>query len=161
MSDSLFSLSSLAIVTPIVALATYAIVLNIDRISQWFIPLAPPTSTPSRSLIQNFIDAQIRRMQRDRNTIWKQRGEAFAKYKMLGNSARRPSQWRVLQFMIRGIFLPIWDVLNIVFVFLFYTLIPCRKSRRQRRDNGSIPTSSRNLGDVEVQVQVDVSVEKG
>ena len=52
--------------------------------------------------------------------------------------------------------LPIWNALIGVF-----TLMSCRKDRRQRKDDESILTSARNLGDVEVQVQVDVNVEKG
>ncbi|KAN0108226.1 hypothetical protein V8E51_007968 [Hyaloscypha variabilis] len=161
MSDSLFSLSSLAIVTPVVALATYAIVLNLDRIIQVFIPLTSATSTPSKPPIQNLINAQIRRMQQDRSTRWKERGEAFEKYKLLGKSGRRPSQWRILQYMLRGVFLPIWDALAMLFSFFIHPFMSCRKLRRRKRDDGSTPASACNLEDVEVQVQVDVSVEKG
>ncbi|KAE9377870.1 hypothetical protein N431DRAFT_399020 [Stipitochalara longipes BDJ] len=161
MSDSLFSLSSLAIVTPLVALATYAIVLNLDRIIQIFIPLTPATPIPPTSLVRNFINRQIHRMQQDQSAIWKERGEAFEKSKLLGKSGRRPSRWRVLQFTIRGILLPFWNTSVIIFVFLLHLLLSCRKGRRQRMDDELMPTSSRNLGDVEVQVQVDVSVEKG
>jgi hypothetical protein len=53
-------------------------------------------------------------------------------------------------------FLPIWNAL-----IGFFTLISCRKGWRQRKDVESILTSARNLGDDEVQVQVDVNVEKG
>jgi hypothetical protein len=161
MSDSLFSLSSLAIVTPVVALATYAIVLNLDRIIQVFIPLTSATSTPSKPPIQNLRNAQIRRMQQDRSTRWKERGEAFEKYKLLGKSGRRPSQWRILQYMLRGVFLPIWDALAMLFSFFIHPFMSCRKLRRRKRDDGSTPASACNLEDVEVQVQVDVSVEKG
>jgi hypothetical protein len=76
MSDSLFSLSSFAIVTPVVALATYAIVLNLDRIIQVFVPFTPIT-TPSRSPMQSFISGQVHKMQRDQVIIWRERGEAL------------------------------------------------------------------------------------
>lgn len=42
-----------------------------------------------------------------------------------------------------------------------FTLMSCRKDWSQRKDDESILTSARNLGDVEVQVQVDVNVGKG
>jgi hypothetical protein len=161
MSDSLFSLSSLAIVTPVVTLATYAIVLNLDRISQVFVPLTPTTTTPSRSPMQSFITSQVRKMQRDESIAWRERGEDFEKSRVDGKSGGRPLTWRALQYFIRGMFLPVWNALVIVFAFFLHTLMCCRTGQRQRRDNGSIPTSVRNLGDVEIQIQVDVNVEKG
>lgn len=161
MSDSLFSLSSLAIVTPVVALATYAIVLNLDRITQVFAPPTPATSTSSRSLVQSFINVQARRMKRDHSSMWRARGDAFVNSRLPGTSNRRPSQWRVLQFVARSIFLPIWNALIIVFAFILHTFTTSRKAQRQRTENETNHSSERNPTDIEVQVQVDVNVEKG
>lgn len=160
MSDSLFSLSSLAIVTPVVALATYVIVLNLDRITKVFVPLIRSTPTIPSSPIRNFISSQARRMQRDQSMVWRGRGDAFEKSDFPRKSGRRPSRWRVLQSVVRGIFLPIWNFLITIFVFYLPTVLACCSGRRRRTDDESIPTSARNLGDVEVQVQVDVNVEK-
>jgi len=63
--------------------------------------------------------------------------------------------------MLRGVFLPIWDALAMLFSFFIHPFMSCRKLRRRKRDDGSTPASACNLEDVEVQVQVDVSVEKG
>lgn len=74
----------------------------------------------------------------------------------LGRVMRDLQNRRVLQFVFRGIFLAIWNSL-----IGFFALMSCTKGWRQRKDDESILTSARNLGDVEVQVQVDVNVEKG
>ena len=161
MSDSLFSLSSLAIVTPVIALATYAIVLNLDRITQVFIPLPPASPVPPRFPNKSFTERRIQKMQRDQSTNWTERGEAFEKSRLPEKSGGRPSKWRVLQFMLRQIFLPLWNALIIIFTFFRHIFVSCKKGRRQRRGNESLPMSMGNLGDVEVQVQVDVNVEKG
>jgi hypothetical protein len=156
MSDSLFSLSSLAIVIPVVALATYAIVLNLDRIIQIFVPLTSTTPKQSSSWMERLISAQIRKMQLDQNIVWRERGEAFERSSLPWKSSGKPSKWRILQFVTRGIFLPVSNVL-----IIFFNLMSCIKARRRTKDDEFIPTPARNVGDVEVQVQVDVSVEKG
>jgi hypothetical protein len=74
----------------------------------------------------------------------------------LGRVMRDLQNRRVLQFVFRGIFLAIWNSL-----IGFFALMSCTKVWHQRKDDESILTSARNLGDVEVQVQVDVNVEKG
>jgi hypothetical protein len=53
-------------------------------------------------------------------------------------------------------FLSLWNALVIVFAFF-----SCRKVRRRRTDDEPLPPPVGNLGDVQVQVQVDVNVEKG
>lgn len=63
--------------------------------------------------------------------------------------------------MILKIFLPLWNVLVIISALFWHILVSCKKRQRQRGGNESLPTSMGNLGDVEVQVQVDVNVEKG
>lgn len=112
MSDSLFSLSSLAIVTPVVALATYIIVLNLDRILQVVIPLKTTTAKPS----------------------------------------------------LRSMFLRIGNVLKAIAIFgpriMMSWRTGWRRGRSQWIDDEQRPAPLTNLGDVCVQVQVDMNVEK-
>jgi hypothetical protein len=159
MSDSLFSLSSLAIVTPIVALATYAIVLNLDRIIQIFVPLGPNIAS-SNSLFQSFIDSQVRNMQQDRSSIWRNRGDALGESRLLGKSGGRPSRWRVFQFVLRSTFSQIWHALIGFVLFVPHTVMNWRRVRRQRIDERRLAPLA-NLEDMCVQIQVDVNVEKG
>ncbi len=161
MSDSLFSLSSLAIVIPVVTLTTYAIVLNLDRITQVFVPLQPASPEPPTFPKQSFISRQTKKMQRDQSTIFTERSEAYDKTRLPGKSGERPPRWKVSQFMLGKIFFPLWNVWVIISTFFWHILVSCKKRQRQRRGNESLPTSMGSLGDVEVQVQVDVNVEKG
>jgi len=112
MSDSLFSLSSLAIVTPIVALATYIIVLNLDRILQAVITLKITAARAS----------------------------------------------------LRSMFLRIGNVLKDIALFGPRIMMSWRTGWRRDRsrwiDDEKRPAPSTNLGDVCVQVQVDVNVER-
>jgi hypothetical protein len=161
MSDSLFSLYSLAIAIPVVALATYAIVLNLDRITQVLIPLQPTSPEPPTFPKQSFTSRQSLKMQRDQSTIYTERGKANEITRIPGKSGERPTRWKVLQSLLGKMFFPLWNVLVIISAFFWHILVSCKKRQRQRRGNESLPTLMGNLGDVEVQVQVDVNVEKG
>jgi hypothetical protein len=161
MSDSLFSISSLAIVIPVVALATYAIVLNLDRITQVFVPLQPASPEPPTFPNQTFISRQTQKMQRDQSTTCTEQGEANESTRLPRKSGERTTRWKVLQSMLGKIFFPLWNGLVTISAFFWHILVSCKKRQRQRRGNESLPTSMGNLGDVEVQVQVDVNVEKG
>lgn len=161
MSDSLFSLYSLAIAIPVVALATYAIVLNLDRITQVLIPLQPTSPEPPTFPKQSFTLRQSLKMQRDQSTIYTERGKANEITRIPRKSGERPTRWKVLQSLLGKMFFPLWNVLVIISAFFWHILVSCKKRQRQRRGNESLPTLMGNLGDVEVQVQVDVNVEKG
>jgi hypothetical protein len=160
MSDSLFSLSSLAIVIPVVALATYAVVLNLDRITQLFTPLPSTSPEPPRFSIQSFTSRHIQKMQRGQSTAYMERGKAFEKTRIPRKSSQKSTKWKILQSTLGKIFFPLWNVLVITSEFFWLIFLYCKKRLRQRRGNESLPMSG-NLGDVEVQVQVDVNVEKG
>jgi hypothetical protein len=161
MSDSLFSLYSLAILIPVVALATYAIVLNLDRITQVLIPLQPTSPEPPTFPKQSFTSRQSLKLQREQSTIYTERDKSNEITRLPGKSGERPTRWKVLQSMLGNMFFPLWNVLVTVSAFLWHILVSCKKRQRHRRGNESLPTSMGNLGDVEVQVQVDVNVEKG
>jgi hypothetical protein len=86
---------------------------------------------------------------------------AFEKSRLLGKSGGRPSHWRVLQFVFRSTFLGIWHALIGLVGFGPHPMMNWRRVRGQRTDDELRPATLANLGDVRVQVQVDVNVEKG
>ena len=160
MSETLFSLSSLAIVTPIVALSTYIIVLNLDTITQLFSPLGTSrTEYASLSLLQYFLDYQIRSMQRDESMVWRDRGTAFDRVKVLGSNSGTPSYWWILHFVMRKVVLMVSRVLSALVSLMPYAIMKWRRQQAARPEDAFMPASLGHLGDVRVQVQVAVDIE--
>jgi len=155
-NDTLFTLSSLTVVVPIVALSTYTIVLNLDNIANFFRPICTYASTSMSSLFRHFIDSQIRGMQHDHTSIWKKRGTAFKKSRVMREGDSRPSQWRILQFALRQVVLNLWCAFTSLNVLVPQALGGLRRGRPADHFLGA-PLG--HLGDVRVQVQVDVNVE--
>ena len=87
--NDMFSLNSLAIVTPLVGLSTYIIVFNIDSIVFAF-------HYCRRALSANAIAA----MELDSSEAWRKRGTAFAKCQTRSRTGEKPSDWRLVQYAL-------------------------------------------------------------
>ncbi|KAH8599579.1 hypothetical protein B0O99DRAFT_365076 [Bisporella sp. PMI_857] len=87
--NTLFSLNALAIVTPIVAISTYFVVFNIDSIAHLF-----------RFIYGSVLYNTISSMKRDESNTWKERGRAFERYSSLQRQHNKPSDWRLVQYVI-------------------------------------------------------------
>lgn len=87
--NDMFSMSSLAIVTPLVGLSTYIIVFNINSLVYAF-------HFCHRVLSANTIAA----MELDSSETWRKRATAFAKFKTRSRPREKPSDWRLLQYVV-------------------------------------------------------------
>jgi hypothetical protein len=167
-NDQLFSLSTLAIVIPSVALFTYTVVFNLNNISRLFntattyISSSASSSEPP-SLLRRFINSQIRSMQHDYRQIWRDRGAAFSRSWTLRSTGKTPSQWRIVQYSLRQLILKMSYALTRINFLMILFPQPLRDRWRERAHGSSSesnhPTSLQNqahLGDVRVHVQVDV-----
>jgi len=85
--NDMFSLSSLAIVTPLIGLGTYLIVFNINSLVYAF-------NYSHRALSANIIAA----METDGNETWRKRATAFAKFRASTRTKEKPSDWRLVQY---------------------------------------------------------------
>jgi len=164
-SDTTFKLSTLAAVVPAVSLCTYVIVLNLDKIIRFFLPMQISKSgspfaaqSMSSSPIEYFVNSQIRRMQQDASQVWNQRGHDFDKFKVFGKSKSRPSQWRIVQFALGGAVHKLWGALIIIISIIPQTMKRLR-GRPEKPDIPFISESLGHLGDVRVKVHVDVNEE--
>ncbi|RFU27353.1 hypothetical protein B7463_g8978, partial [Scytalidium lignicola] len=146
MSNALFSLTSLAIVMPIITFSTYTIVLNLNNIIQFYHSIQ--RSLAKLSPFSTFISHQ--------NRSRKERGNAFTR---LGPSNQGPSCWQVVQYFLqKGIVSTLAG-----FSSLIASAVQAGKRRRRGRtetsDEKVLPTRMANLGDVCVQFEVTMDIE--
>jgi hypothetical protein len=98
-------------------------------------------------------------MQQDNSNFWRQRGNDFEKFKILGERQRRPSQWRILQFALLRFARTIWGAFGFVLSLVPQLVQISTRRRPKPHENPFTRQSLGDLGDVHVKIHVDVDVE--
>lgn len=95
-------------------------------------------------------------MRNDEDMAWKERGASLSNLKAAHRGKSYPSRWRLLQFAVRQVYLKGWLFSPIIGALA--RISSGRGAKKAHVRNGEeLPISSPgNLGDIRVQVKVDV-----
>jgi hypothetical protein len=97
-NDTLFNVKSLAITTPILAIATYVAVSNLQNLANLFLYIHKLVS-----------DKIIKWMKSDKDEKWTNCAKAFEKFSPppdADEKEHKPSDWRLLQYILTRLFSP-------------------------------------------------------
>jgi hypothetical protein len=94
-SNALFSLTSLIIVSCSVALSTYLTVFNLDTLVHFY-----------QDTYRQIVERTISSMKSDRNETWRARAKAFEKFSTPRRVENKPSDWRLVQYALKKVFWP-------------------------------------------------------
>jgi hypothetical protein len=84
-----FSFRSLMITAPTIALSTYLVVFNLNSIIRFWL-----------EKYHVIVDQTIALMKTNKSETWVERGKASEKFTTVRQSGHRPSEWRILQYIL-------------------------------------------------------------
>jgi hypothetical protein len=92
-----YSRPTLAIVTTIVAVATYAVTLNLNNIARGLNNLLAPRR---RALIE----------QMEQDPDWRRIGDRFKEFQRAEGGQRKPSEWTIVLFLASRVLFGVWGM---------------------------------------------------
>jgi hypothetical protein len=150
-SDALFGISALATAMPIIGICTYIIVFNLNNIAS----ILKPAWRSSSDLLPPLFNQQINGMRHNSNSAWKELRVASDGVGASQNG--RSSYWGILQSSVGQFLWNTWSSVINLGMFVLKALSNRGGGERSERPGEQFsPAPLRNLGDVRVQVEIDV-----